>query len=89
MNRYKIYLKEVAEDVSPTLEFEFENHDNLFFIIEKMKASNIFDDDLDAEKFALGLKLFSSVMMKHRNKDVFSNFEPAFITFMKNLKSKL
>lgn len=96
MKKYSVSVIEKTEQ-SPTAEgtgncrslgFEFENHDDLFHIIEKVQASGLFDDRQETVRFCVGLKLFSSVMMSHRDEELFKDFEPAFIGFMKKLKSK-
>lgn len=90
-NLYKIQLAEVAlkngGSASKRIEFEFENHDDLFDIIEKMKRKNIFGNEDHDVEFALGIKLFSEIMLRHKDHDLFNELEPAFGNFMKNLKA--
>ena len=90
-NKYSINLKELAlkdESVAEkNLEFEFENHDNIFNIIDILKAKNLFDNDNESVEFAVGLKLFSEVMLKNRKHELFEDFFPHFSDFMKKLKS--
>lgn len=71
MKKYSVSVIEKT-GLSPTAEgtgncrslgFEFENHDDLFHIIEKVHASGLFDDRQETVRFCVGLKLFSSVMM--------------------------
>lgn len=89
-NLYKVRLTELAlKDGSPankSIEFEFENHDNVFSIIEKMQDKNIFGDREQAIEFALGLKLFSEVMLRHKEHPLFDELYPVFGQFMKKLK---
>jgi hypothetical protein len=89
-NLYKIQLAELAlKDGSPankTIEFEFDNHDDVFGIIEKMQSKNIFGDGEQAIEFALGIKLFSEVMLRHKDHSLFEEIKPAFGQFMKKLK---
>lgn len=89
MNKYSVFVAEKtdASACNRTIEFEFENHDDLFRIVEKIGASELFDDKQDAMQFGVGLKLFASIMMKHRNEELFKDFEPAFVEFMKKLKT--
>ena len=49
---------------SSPLVFETRTHEDLFKIVEKMKAKMDFDE-ADATTFAVGLKLFGEVMMKN------------------------
>ncbi|MNG34261.1 hypothetical protein D3C84_1207070 [compost metagenome] len=66
---------------------EFDNHDNIFTIIERMKNRDIFKTKDQAAEFAIGLKMFSEVMLKNRENELFTEFRPAFSEFMKKLKS--
>ena len=69
------------------LELDFTNHDEIFGIIERLKATDPFNDSAQATEFAIGLKLFSEVMLKNRNSPLFEELMPAFGSFMKRLKS--
>lgn len=91
-NKYKLKLEllstaKVDDTNYPPIEFEFDNHDNIFIIIERMKQRNIFHTENQAIEFAIGLKMFSEVMLKNRENPLFSDFSPAFREFMKKLKS--
>ncbi|WP_338732419.1 DUF3861 domain-containing protein [Mangrovimonas cancribranchiae] len=90
-NRYSINLKELAlKDESlaeKSVEFEFENHDNIFNIIDILKSKELFDKDSESVEFAVGLKLFSEVMLKNRKHELFEDFFPHFGEFMKKLKA--
>lgn len=48
----------------------------------------MFETDNQAVEFAIGLKMFSEVMLKNRNHELFTDFRPAFGEFMKKLKSQ-
>ncbi|MNR45833.1 hypothetical protein D3C85_1647260 [compost metagenome] len=52
-----------------------------------MKNRDIFKTKDQAAEFAIGLKMFSEVMLKNRENELFSEFRPAFSEFMKKLKS--
>lgn len=90
-NKYKITLEEtVLKDDSQqpkTLSFEFENHDDLFNVIHMAKSKQLFSQEQDAVELALGLKLFSEVMLRYRSHPIFEELKPAFGNFMKQLKS--
>jgi len=90
-NKYSINLKELAlkdESVAEkNLEFEFENHDNIFNIIDILKAKNLFDNNNESVEFAVGLKLFSEVLLKNRKHELFEDLMPSFKAFMTKLKS--
>jgi polyhydroxyalkanoate synthesis regulator protein len=91
-HKYKLrleYLKNAkGEAISAApLELTFENHDDIFSIIERQKAKGLFGDNNQATEFAIGLKLFSEVMIKHRKDPLFEELAPAFGEFMKKLKA--
>ncbi len=85
MNKYNIVLTD-KDNETRKMEFEFENHDDIFAILEKMKQR--FPDEDEAKRFAIGIKLFGSVMMQHRGSELFAELEPAFKSFMMKLKGK-
>jgi hypothetical protein len=91
-NLYKIRLEELAlKDgtlANKSIDFEFENHDDVFDIITKMQDKNIFGDKQQDIEFALGIKLFSEVMLRHKDHPLFEELKPAFGQFMKKLKEQ-
>ncbi|MBF4484929.1 DUF3861 domain-containing protein [Flavobacterium sp. CSZ] len=91
-NKYylTLSLKEYANgETEPAKELgiQFDNHDEVFSIIEKIKEKNIFEDPNEATQFALGLKLFSEIKLKHRKNPLFEELNEVFPVFMKKLKS--
>jgi len=91
-NKYylTLSLKEYANgETEPAKELgiEFDNHDEIFGIIEKIKEKNIFDNPSEATQFAIGLKLFSEIKLKHRKNPLFEELNDVFPVFMKKLKS--
>lgn len=68
------------------LQFEVRNHDNLFAIVEKVKAKGLFGES-EAEAFAIGLKLFREVMLHNRGSEVFKDLDPHLSEFMKKFKN--
>jgi hypothetical protein len=91
-NRYKITLEPILllniETALPqALQLEFDNHDEIFNIIERVKQKNIFANNEQSTEFALGLKLFSEVMLKNRQHPIFEDLLPAFKVFMEKLKA--
>jgi hypothetical protein len=91
-NKYHLTLelKEYANgETQPPklLAFDFGNHDEVFSISERLREKDPFNDQDQATEFALGLKLFSEVMIKHRNNPIFEELKEAFPLFMKRLKS--
>lgn len=91
-NKYylTLSLKEYANgETTPAKELgiEFDNHDEIFSIIEKIKDKNLFDNHQETTQFALGLKLFSEIKLKHRKNPLFDELNEVFPAFMKKLKS--
>lgn len=90
--KYRIRLEQVAgiQPDSPKhepLELDFENHDDIFSIIERLQERNLFGEPGQSTEFAIGLKLFSEVMIKNRQHPLFEELAPAFKSFMQRLKS--
>ncbi|WP_434778957.1 DUF3861 domain-containing protein [Neisseria sp. Ec49-e6-T10] len=81
--------KEGQQMAYEPLMFQFENHDNIFDIIESIKSKGLFEKESEAIEMAIGLKLFSEVMLKNKNHDLFEEFQPQFMQFMKKLKSSV
>ena len=92
-NKYKLTLEEISlakeDDVkNDPLKLEFDNHDNLFNIINVVKSKTIFEDENQSTEFAIGLKMFTEVILKNRDNELFKELQPAIAEFMKKLKSK-
>ena len=90
-HQYKLDLERIASpDLSDLpedkLTLTFTNHDNLFEILEKIKARNLFDENTSTE-FVIGLKLLGEVLIRNRDHPLFSEFKEAYGDFMKKLKS--
>lgn len=79
---------EGAEGQPEAVAFDFESHDDVFKIIGFIKEKGLFADEQEAMQFAVGLKMFSGVLMKNRSNDLFQELEPAFAAFMKKLKGR-
>jgi hypothetical protein len=91
-NTYQLILTQTTAakegiDLHAPIQFEFENHDEIFGIIEQVKAKKLFDDGAKANEFAIGLKLFSEVIITNQDKEIFKSFMPAFGQFIKELKA--
>lgn len=91
-NKYylTLSLKEYANgETEPAKELgiEFDNHDEIFGIIERIREKNIFENPEEATQFAIGLKLFSEVKLKNRKHPLFEELNEVFPVFMKKLKS--
>lgn len=91
-NKYHLTLtyqgnNDEASSDQKSLELDFENHDEIFDIIEKVKQKDPFSDEQQSIEFALGLKMFSEIMLKNRKHKLFEELNPAFGIFMKRLKN--
>ena len=67
------------------LSFNSYNHDDIFNVLQVIQNSQMLDAEA-AKSFAVGLKLFSEVMLEHKNFPLFKDFMPHFGQFMKTLK---
>ncbi|GAP36862.1 DUF3861 domain-containing protein [Piscinibacter sakaiensis] len=67
------------------LSFETGNHDDILAIAARMRQRGDLPE-ADATALAVGLKLFSEVMLQHRGLPLFADFAPHFKTFMQALK---
>ncbi|MCB2408405.1 DUF3861 domain-containing protein [Hymenobacter lucidus] len=90
--KYRLRLEQVAgiQPDSPQhepLELVFDNHDDIFRIIERMQERNPFQEPGQATEFAIGLKLFSEVLLRNRQHPLFEELGPAFKLFMQRLKA--
>lgn len=91
-NTYQLDLKELklkeGSEGTKHISLEFDNHDDIFNIIEVIKSKKIFDDENTSTEFALGLKLFTEVMLKNKQHPLFEELRPAIMEFMKKLKAQ-
>lgn len=83
-----VHDKENKESEHAPLEFDFENHDDIYHILDVLRGDERFEDDQQIMELAVGLKLFGGVMMKNKDSELFKDFMPAFIGFMTKLKKK-
>ncbi|WEK38226.1 MAG: DUF3861 domain-containing protein [Candidatus Pseudobacter hemicellulosilyticus] len=89
-NKYRIHLQELelktGTQASRNLSFDFENHDDIFEVIEKIKTRNLLSTEEQSVEFAVGLKLFSEILIRHKDKALFAELIPAIKEFMNKLK---
>jgi len=92
-NHYKITLEHTHspkdEQLQQPVVVAFDNHDNIFNIVKVLQERNLFNDDSQSAEFAIGLKMFSEVMLRNRDNALFAELQPAFKDFMKKLKGGL
>lgn len=71
----------------PELVFEVENHDDILAIVERIQGREDLNfGEQNSAAFAVGLKLFSEVMMEHRKHPLFEPLRDSFKQFMIGLK---
>lgn len=84
-HRYRITVESLDEPAPAPMQFDVENHDDIFTVVERLARRQEFSGN-DARAFGVGLKLFSEVMIKNRQAPLFADFLPHFADFMKELK---
>lgn len=91
-NQYHILLTEVEKKdgtkSGKQMDFSFENHDDIFHLLEGAQDKTWFDNPKTNIEFVMGLKLFGEVMIKNRQNSLFAEVMPAFTQMMKKLKAK-
>jgi len=86
MYRYRVTLESLSANTeAQTLQFETDNHDDIFAIVKRTQARGVLDDE-SAKAFAVGLKLFSEVILKNREKPPYSEMKPILGELMKIVK---
>lgn len=93
VHEYEITFKHLKNNKGEILEntaieLIFKNHDDIDVILEKLEEKNLFNDSNQTKQFVIGLKLFGDIMMRNKDMELFSEIQPAFISFMKKLKGK-
>jgi uncharacterized protein DUF3861 len=92
-HRYRLTLEHLAtrregETLhTEPLTFEFQNHDDIFEIVSRMQHQEGLSEG-DRQELAVGLKLFSEVMLRNREHPLFRDLQPHFAAFMKALKER-
>ena|SRR5271155_4888869 len=71
---------------SPAVQFEAVNHDDLIAIIQTVRAKRLLETD-KAASLALGLKLFSEVVLEQRQDPMFAPVLGPIREFIQRLKS--
>jgi len=86
MYRYRITLESLSAGTeAKELQFEVENHDDIFAITRRMSGKLGLDENA-TKAFALGLKLFGETILKNRDNPLFAQIEPSMGEFMRSLK---
>lgn len=90
---YQLTLKGLTDPQGQAFEnepliLEFQNHDDLFKILEISKGRPIFENPNDNTEFFIGLKLFSEVLLRNRKtpSPMTEELAEAVGAFMRKLK---
>ena len=84
--QYRVIIEEIDADEPKSLEFSYQDREDVFNIIEKLKKGSGLEPE-SATQVAVALRLLGPVMMKDRKHPLFADFAPHFKSFMHNLKS--
>lgn len=84
--KYRITIQEVGTEEEKTLEFEYQDREDLFNVVSNLKKGSGLEPET-ATKVAVALRLLGPVMMKERKHPLFVDFMPHFKNFMQNLKN--
>ncbi|MGB5446463.1 MAG: DUF3861 domain-containing protein [Psychromonas sp.] len=90
-NCYRITIKEINtdnEDSPASLQFEVQDRENLFAIVDQLKRSSGLNEQA-ATQVGVGIRLLGPVMMQDRKHPLFVDFMPYFKTFMQHLKNTI
>ncbi|WP_297481722.1 DUF3861 domain-containing protein [uncultured Photobacterium sp.] len=84
---YRITIEEVESQstIAQTIQFEFQDREDLFKIVENLKKGSELDA-IQATRVGVALRLLGPVMM-NRKHPLFADFMPHFKTFMQSLKN--
>lgn len=77
-----------AGSLEAPVAFVVDSHDDLLAIMTRVRALQDFGSD-QANALALGLKLFSGVMLARRGDPLFAPIEPEVRAFTGNLKARV
>ena len=88
MYRYRIVVERLSPEPSTSkpLQFEIENHDDIIAIADRMNGRFDLDED-SAKSMAIGMKLFSEIILKNRTREPFLTIRPAIAEFIKAVKA--
>lgn len=92
MYSYRVTVESTEETAgsasakSRSMQFLTENHDDLFTIVEAVRAKDILDGDRSAS-LAIGLKLFSEIVLEKRRDPLFEPLLAPIQSFIRQLKA--
>lgn len=91
-HRYRITVEHLAtpregDPRQPALVFEAGNHDDILRIAGRMREKTGFGRD-EAAALAIGMKLFTEVMIAHRDDPLFAALRPHMREFVAGIKAR-
>jgi Domain of Unknown Function with PDB structure (DUF3861) len=91
-HQYKLVLEYLKDNDGKDMQHDpisinFENHDDIFNIIELVKAKKLFADESQVTEFVIGLRLFTEILLQNSSHQLFTDLKPAIVAFMGKLKS--
>lgn len=83
--QYKFTIEQLNSEKS--LNFQTSSHEDIFKIVQMMNEKMDLDES-QSTSLAVGLKLFSGVLLKHKDSEPFKQLMPHFKEFMKMIKNQ-
>ena len=83
--QYRITIEEVGVEQARTLEFDYQDREDLFNVVDSLKKGSGLEPET-ATKVAVALRLLGPVMMKDRKHPLFLDFMPHFKRSCRTLK---
>ncbi|SMY32044.1 hypothetical protein PMAL9190_00327 [Photobacterium malacitanum] len=87
-NSYRITVEELQPKsaIPKTIQFEFQDRENLFNIIDNLKQNSGLEET-QATRIGISLRLLGPILMANRKHSLFIDFMPHFKNFMLLLKN--
>jgi hypothetical protein len=82
--RYRVTFEEPG--TSSRLQFEFDDHDDVFAIFERQGARDDLAGPGEISQLVVGARLLGKVVMENRQHPLFAAFFPHFVELVKGLK---
>lgn len=83
-HRYRVTLEELG--TPSRVRFDFDNHDDVFAIVERLNARDDLVSAGEILPLAVGTKLLGKVVMGNRQHPLFATFFPHFVELIQGLK---
>lgn len=85
MPKFRIHMERLDGDSPDSLTFEAVNHDDILGIVRRIQNRPELGGD-EAAALAVGLKLFSEVLLHHRKESPYAELQPHLRDFILALK---